>query len=57
MAPNIIPLIRGNDIQKWNLKLRGSKEKTVRAPNADGIETLYNDLDMMLALIVEEFKL
>ena len=55
MASLIIPTIRGCDIQKWNLKYRGNN-KTRRAPNAEGIETQYNDLDGMLAMIVEEFK-
>jgi len=55
VASKIIQIIKGpaGDIQKWNLKIRRLIKKI---KNKQGVETDYLDLDMILGMMIEEYK-
>jgi hypothetical protein len=51
----ILPLIRGpcGDVQKWNLKVRRMVKKI---KNKQGAEMDYVDVDMIMGMLLEEYK-
>ena len=51
----ILPQIRGplGDLQKWNLKVR---RLVKRLKNLKGVEADYIDFDLLLGMIVEDYK-
>jgi len=55
VSKKIIPLMKGpvGDIQKWSLKMR---RLTRKIKNKDGVEYEYLDLDLILYMMVDDFK-
>ena len=55
-AKKIIPLIKGQcgDIQKW--QLNRIRRLVRKLKNKEGTETDYLDLDLVLGMMIEEFR-
>ena len=55
VASRIIPMLKGaaGDLQKWNLKVRRIVK---RIKNKQGNEADYLDLDIIMGMMVHEFK-
>ena len=55
IARKIIPLIRGanGDIQKWFVKIRRMHKKI---KNKEGTESDYIDLDILLGMMIDEYR-
>jgi hypothetical protein len=55
VAGKIMPLIRGpcGDLQKWQLKIR---RMVKRIKNKQGTEADYLDLDIVITMMLEEYK-